>query len=1166
MTMASTAQKPGRRAGGAGLAAVLALVAATIVLPPLTSAVAEVPCTPRPAFTTCVQFEFTGADQAFVVPSGVSSLAVTVYGAQGEASWIATPGGRGGMASGTISTSPGTVYTVTVGAMGGDGTSYGGGGRAGTSTRPPGGDGGGLSALWSGPSFTADAALLVAGGGGGSSGSLGGAPSGGAGGGAVGGRAGSGTVGGGGGTESAGGAPAVAVANTLAGSPGSLFRGGDSANVGDSSGGAGGGGWYGGGAGLGQIAMTGDTNTSGGGGSGYLAPSVIDGAMSSGVRSGAGLVVIEFTPAFTAITSVTDGDQVGGTFTVAGTGTAGNTVSATLGGSPLCTTVVDAAGAWSCGLVARPPGAYAVSATEQNPSFPLAAYPSVGLTVTVVAPAAPSLSPSAGGVVSGSAQTGTNVTVFAPDGAPLGSAAVAPDGSFSITLSAVQPHGAVLSASADDGVNRSELASVTVDAVAPAPPDVAPTDGETVSGCAEPGATVVVRSPHGSVLGSALAGSDGAYLVSLSPLGLHAEVLAVTATDAAGNTSSPTPAVVDAVAPHPPALLPSDGHAVTGSAEPGSTVELRDPSGALLGTTTADPAGEFSIALAPRQPDGAVLAVTATDAAGNTSPAATATVDAEAPSAPRPDPTSGRVVSGEAEPGSTVTIRDPSGAVVGTGTAAPDGAFVIALTGAQPHGTVLGVVATDAAANTSDAALVTVDALAPGAPAGMPTDGRVVVGTAEPGSTVVVSQSDGTPIASATVLPDGSFSIDLTPRRADGERLLLTAIDEAGNESASSEVVVDASAPGVPSLAPTNGRLVTGTTEPGASVEVRDATGGRLGTGTAGADGQFTVVLATPQPHGSTVRVIASDAVGNESAAATVTVDALPPAPASVRPSNGRVVDGTAEPGARVEVRDSTGALRGTTVADGDGSFRVPLVPTADDGDVLEVIARDAADNASSPTTTVVDAAAPLQPDVEPTDGLTVVGMTEPGAIVVVRSPSGMPLGAAVAGPDGSFSIVLSPAQRDGIALQVTASDSVGNDSEPRVVVVAVPPPLGSVPVRCAEELSGAVTCSGQAEPGLSVDVHDSRGALVCSTVVTEEGVWSCTSSLPGAQTPLAVTFTDPRGPATVVDGVGVAARASGLAATGIDRLGDLATAVVLGLLGVGFVVARRRRVRLTRG
>ena len=96
-----------------------------------------------------------------------------------------------------------------------------------------------------------------------------------------------------------------------------------------------------------------------------------------------------------------------------------------------------------------------------------------------------------------------------------------------------------------------------------------------------------------------------------------------------------------------------------------------------------------------------------TNAGGLTSPSISVIAgDTTAPDAPTNLAVSddGLVLSGKGEPGSTVTIKDPAGNVIGTGAVSADGTFSITLETAQTNGETLGVTLTDKAGNRVDVA------------------------------------------------------------------------------------------------------------------------------------------------------------------------------------------------------------------------------------------------------------------------------------------------------------------------------------------------------------------------------------------------------------------------------------------------------------------------------
>ena len=99
-----------------------------------------------------------------------------------------------------------------------------------------------------------------------------------------------------------------------------------------------------------------------------------------------------------------------------------------------------------------------------------------------------------------------------------------------------------------------------------------------------------------------------------------------------------------------------------------------------------------------------------------------------------------------------------------------------------------------------------------------PSDGTTVSGTAEPGSTVTVTDDAGNVIGSAVADEDGTFSIVLTSPLPDGTKLTATATDEDGNASAPSNTVTVAHPAATPEEeTPSTEAPDTGATDPGAN-------------------------------------------------------------------------------------------------------------------------------------------------------------------------------------------------------------------------------------------------------------------------------------------------------------------------------------------------------------
>jgi hypothetical protein len=214
----------------------------------------------------------TGANQPFVVPAGVTSIQVKLWGASGGESGSYVSGGGGFVWNPALTVTAGETLTVIVGGPGVDvvgvnAGGFGGGGEGGSNPLYTwGGSGGGRSAILRGTTE-----LITAGGGGGTG--YGGQSGNGVGGcGAVvngkqntpnGGNAGAGNGGAGqGGTTTAGGAGGT---GSPAGGNGSLGQGGNAGPTGSEGAAAGGGGGYYGGGGGGEV--FGGWSGAGGGGS-----------------------------------------------------------------------------------------------------------------------------------------------------------------------------------------------------------------------------------------------------------------------------------------------------------------------------------------------------------------------------------------------------------------------------------------------------------------------------------------------------------------------------------------------------------------------------------------------------------------------------------------------------------------------------------------------------------------------------------------------------------------------------------------------------------------------------------------------------------------------------------------------------------------------------------
>ncbi|MCO1715124.1 BapA prefix-like domain-containing protein [Pseudomonas aeruginosa] len=793
---------------------------------------------------------------------------------------------------------------------------------------------------------------------------------------------------------------------------------------------------------------------------------------------------------------------------LSGTAEPGSSVTLTDGnGNPIGQTTADANGNWSFTPSTPLPDGTVVNVVARDAAGNSS--PPASVTVDAVAPATPTVDPSNGTTLSGTAEPGATVTLTDGNGNPIGQVTADGSGNWTFTPSTPLSNGTVVNATATDpSGNASSPASVTVDAVAPATPVVNPSNGTTLSGTAEPGATVTLTDGNGNPIGQVTADGSGNWSFTPTTPLPNGTVVNATATDASGNTSAGSSVTVDSVAPATPVINPSNGTTLSGTAEPGSSVTLTDGNGNPIGQVTADGSGNWSFTPSTPLADGTVVNATATDPAGNTSGQGSTTVDGVAPTTPTVNLSNGSSLSGTAEPGSTVILTDGNGNPIAEVTADGSGNWTYTPSTPIANGTVVNVVAQDAAGNSSPGASVTVDSQAPAAPVVNPSNGTTLSGTAEPGATVTLTDGNGNPIGQVTADGSGNWSFTPGTPLSNGTVVNAVAQDAAGNTSGPASTTVDSVAPAAPVIDPSNGSVIAGTAEAGATVILTDGGGNPIGQATADGSGNWTFTPSTPLANGTVINAVAQDPAGNTSGPASVTVDAIaPPAPV-IDPSNGVVISGTAEAGATVILTDGNGNPIGQVTADGSGNWSfTPGTPLAN-GSVINALAQDAAGNTSGPASTTVDSVAPATPVLDPSNGTVISGTAEAGATVILTDGGGNPIGQATADGSGNWSFTPGTPLTNGTVINAVAQDAAGNTSGPvSTTVDAVAP---ATPVI---DPSNGVELSGTAEPGVRVILTDGNGNPIGQTLADGSGNWTFTPGTPLANgTVVNAVAQDPAG------------------------------------------------------
>ncbi|MDH2505452.1 Ig-like repeat protein Blp2 [Acinetobacter baumannii] len=314
-------------------------------------------------------------------------------------------------------------------------------------------------------------------------------------------------------------------------------------------------------------------------------------------------------------------------------------------------------------------------------------------------------------------------------------------------------------------------------------------------------------------------------------------------------------------------------------------------------------------------------------------------------------------VTGKTEANAKIYIKDAAGNTVASGVADASGNYTIKLDKPLVNGDKLNVIAQDAAGNNSKVTVVTgtKDTIAPDVPqAQLSDDGSLVTGKAEANAKITVYDATGKVLGTVFANKDGIYSLKLTPPLTSEAGGKVVAEDAAGNKS--EEVKIIAGKDTIPPASPfvevnKEGSVIHGKTEPNAKVQIKDADGKVIGTGTANAQGEFQITLSSALKDSQKATIIVEDAAGNTSKPLEIKsgYDTLAPdKPTAQVNAEGTSVTGTAEPNAKIEIKNSADKVIGTGTADANGKFTITISPALTDSSKGSVIAIDSSGNKST--------------------------------------------------------------------------------------------------------------------------------------------------------------------------------------------------------------------------
>jgi hypothetical protein len=454
--------------------------------------------------------------------------------------------------------------------------------------------------------------------------------------------------------------------------------------------------------------------------------------------------------------------------------------------------------------------------------------------------------------------------------------------------------------------------------------------------------------------------------------------------------------------------------------EPGNTVMVKDETGAVVGSTTANADGSWTYTPDSPIADGAHdFSVVVVDSEGNESepsndinvvidtvapgPSDLAATDDNGKAITTDQPTNDATPTfsgNNAEPGSTIIISD-GGKEIGTATVDDNGAWNFTPEKPLDDGAHdISVVVVDEAGNVSPATdlPITIDTVPPAATDAIATDdaGNLIDNSgatsdstptfsgdnAEPGSTIIISDG-GKEIGTAVVDDNGAWNFTPEKPLDDGAHdISVVVVDEAGNTSPATDlpVTIDTTPPAGTDVIATddagnpidNGGATNDTTptfsgddaEPGSKVIITDG-GEEIGTVIVDENGDWNFTPENPLDEGDhDIDVVVVDDAGNTSPATDfpITIDTTTPDPAASL----ILYDDFGESTGKINDGDITddasptytgNAEAGSTVIISDNGEQIGVVTANTDGTWAFTPPKPLADGAHSFSSVVVDKA-----------------------------------------------------------------------------------------------------------------------------------------------------------------------------------------------------------------
>ena len=721
-------------------------------------------------------------------------------------------------------------------------------------------------------------------------------------------------------------------------------------------------------------------------------------------------------------------------------------------------------------------------------------------------------------VVNGTAEPGATVTVNVSGEGPV-TVNANEEGNWTANVPELSEGDTVTVVATADDKDPSAPVTVSVSGLTVATPTAAisgnETDGYPVVGKAVANAAIEITNAQGDIVGSGTADDDGNYRIEIAPDQVTPEEnLNVTAVVSAGGKdyrSGATTVVVPADNRENQTATPTidpvsaGDTTVSGTAEPGSTVTIT-VTGENPITVEADDQGNWTTDV-PEVSEGDTVTVVAETDGKDPSAPISVTVGGITVASPTASISGNEIdgypVTGKAAANTTIEITNAQGDVVATGTTDGDGNYriVIAPDQVAPEESlnVTAVVTAGGKDYRSGATPITVPlANQTTTPTIDPVTAgdETISGTAEPGSTVTITNGDKDPVV-VEADDQGNWTAEL-PEVSEGDTITVVAETDGKDPSAPITVTVD----GLTVTAPTasisgneiDGYPVVGKAAPDATVEITNAQGDVVGTGTTDRDGNYRIVIApdqvAPEENLNVAAIVTAGGKDYRSANTPITVpeDNQTGIP-TIDPvtAGDDTISGTAEPGSTVTI--TNGDKDPVVVeADEEGNWTAE-VPEVSEGDTITVVAETDGKDPSAPITVTVDGLTVDAPTASisgnQTVGYPVVGETVANAVIEITNAQGEVVGTGTADEEGNYRIVIAPDQVDpeenlNVAAIVTAG---GKDYRSGNTPITVPKYKTDVPA-IDPAIAGDETVSGTAEPGSSVILTINEAAPVMARIL----------------------------------------------------------------------------------